>query len=391
MTAPLPARLVALPAGLRRAAGGERRRARLSATLSRYLGRQVLIGIGFALFGLALVALVVDTVELLRRAYGRPGVRFGTVLLMALLHLPFLLQKLMPFGVLFGTILTFQRLTRSHELVATRAAGVSVWQFLSPALLVAGGLGVLAVVAFNPLASVLVARYEALDHRLLSQQTSLISVAPGGLWLRQPDHGGGELLLHARKMNPATAELEQVVVFSFGPDARFASRIDAPRAYLRDGHWELVNPLISATDGSSRTESQLDLPTDLTPPRIEESYAAPETLSFWDLPRFIEDLEAVGFSAREHRLYWHGLLAMPLLLSAMLLIGTTSSLRLVRRGGTGLLIAAGLATGFVFYIMSDVVFAIGLSGRLPAILAAWIPAGVAVLLGLTTLLHLEDG
>ena len=99
----------------------------------------------------------------------------------------------------------------------------------------------------------------------------------------------------------------------------------------------------------------------------------------------------MGFSAREHRLYWHGLLALPLLLSAMLLIGTTSSLRLVRRGGTGLLITAGLVTGFTFYILSDIVFAIGLSGRLPAILAAWIPAGVAVLLGLTTLLHLEDG
>jgi lipopolysaccharide export system permease protein len=75
----------------------------------------------------------------------------------------------------------------------------------------------------------------------------------------------------------------------------------------------------------------------------------------------------------------------------MLLIGTTCSLRLVRHGGTALLISGGMATGFLFYILSDVVFAIGLSGRLPAVLAAWIPAGVAVLLGLTTLLHLEDG
>ena len=133
------------------------------------------------------------------------------------------------------------------------------------------------------------------------------------------------------------------------------------------------------------------LPTDLTGHRIQDSFAAPETLSFWDLPSFVRELEAVGFSAREHRLYWHGLLALPLLLSAMLLIGTTSSLRLVRRGGTGLLITAGLATGFVFYILSDVVFAIGLSGRLPAVLAAWTPAGIAVLLGCTTLLHLEDG
>ena len=133
------------------------------------------------------------------------------------------------------------------------------------------------------------------------------------------------------------------------------------------------------------------IPTDLTPVGIQESFASPETLSFWDLPGFVSELEAVGFSAREHRLYWHGLLALPLLLCAMLLIGTTATLRLVRHGGTGLLIAAGLATGFLFYILADVVFAIGLSGRLPAIFAAWIPAGVAVLLGLTTLLHLEDG
>ena len=390
MRAPLRARVVALPPRLRPAAEAMRT-VRLSATLSRYLGRQVLLGIGLVLFGLAVVALVVDTVELLRRTYGRPGVQLSMVLLMALLHLPFLLQKLMPFGVLFGTMLTFQRLTRSHELVVARAAGVSVWQFLLPALLVALALGVFTVVAFNPLASVLVARYEALDRALLAQPASLIAVAPGGLWLRQPDAAGGEVLFHARQMNPDTAVADKVVVLSFAADGEFAGRIDAPRAHLRDGNWELRDALISKVDGSSRVEPALTLPTDLTPDGIQDSFAAPETLSFWDLPTFVEELEAVGFSAREHRLYWHGLLALPLLLSAMLLIGTTSSLRLVRHGGTGLLITTGLATGFVFYILSDVVFAIGLSGRLPAILAAWIPAGVAVLLGLTTLLHLEDG
>jgi lipopolysaccharide export system permease protein len=389
MTFPTPARIIAAPAGLHRAARG-RPSVRLSATLSRYLGRQVVIGIAIALFGLAVVALVVDVVELLRRAYGRPGVRLGTVLLMASLHLPFLIQKLMPFGVLFGTMLTFQRLTRTHELVAARAAGISVWQFLTPALLVALGLGITTVVAFNPLAAILVARYEALDHALLGQESSLISVAPGGLWLRQRE-ADRDLLIHARQMSPDNGTLEHVVVFSFEPDGQFAARIDASHAQLHDGFWKLLNPLLSKPDGTSRTEAVIEIPTDLTPSGIQESFAPPETLSFWDLPAFIEELEAVGFSAREHRLYWHGLLALPLLLAAMLLIGTTSSLRLVRHGGSALLISGGLVTGFLFYIMSDVVFAVGLSGRLPAILAAWIPAGVAVLLGLTTLLHLEDG
>ncbi len=390
MRRPAPARILATPAGAPHAAAGPRE-IRLSGTLSRYLGHQVLTGIAIVVFALAVIALVIDVVELLRRAYGRPGVGFGLVLLMGVLHLPFLIQKLMPFAVLFGTMLTFQRLTRSHELVAARSAGVSVWQFLLPALLVAQGLGVFTLVAFNPLASVLVARYEALDHAYLSQDAGLITVAHGGLWLRQPRDGGGEILIHARQMNPDTGVLGHVIVFTFGADATFAGRVDAALGHLRPGYWDLDKPLVSDVNGNSRLEPSLRIPTDLTSHRIQESFAAPETLSFWDLPGFVRELEAVGFSAREHRLYWHELLALPLLLSAMLLIGTTSSLRLVRHGGTGLLIAAGLATGFFFYIMSDVVFAIGLSGRLPAVLAAWTPAGVAVLLGCTTLLHLEDG
>lgn len=75
----------------------------------------------------------------------------------------------------------------------------------------------------------------------------------------------------------------------------------------------------------------------------------------------------------------------------MLLIGTSCSLRLARRGGTGVLVVGGLTAGFLFFIFSDLVGAVGLSGRLPTALAAWTPAGVAVLLGITTLLHIEDG
>jgi lipopolysaccharide export system permease protein len=366
------------------------RRIRLSFTLSTYLAYQVLLGIGIATFGLAMVALVADLVELLRRAHGRAGASFGVVTLMAGLHLPFLVQKLMPFVILFGTMLTFQRLTRSHELVAARASGVSVWQFLAPALLLALGIGVFIVVAFNPLASILVARYDALDRVYLSGDESLITVAPGGLWLRQR-RGDEELLIHARQVDDASSVLEEVVVLIYDEQYRFTGRLDAPTARLQAGFWELATPLRTRPDGSSEKVPSLTIATDLTTDRIQENFAPPESLSFWDLPTFIEDLEAIGFSAREHRLYWHSLLALPFLLCAMLLIGTTSSLRLVRHGGTGLLVVGGLVGGFAVYALTDVTFAVGLSGRLPVVLAAWAPAGISILLGLTTLLHLEDG
>jgi len=366
------------------------RRVGLSLTLSWYIGRQVLLGILTVLLALGMVALVIDIVEHLRRASDKEGATFGLVLLLALLHQPFLLQKLMPFATLFGSMYGFQRLTRTQELVAARAVGVSVWQFLLPALLVAAGLGVITVLAFNPLGSAMVARYEKLEATVLSSRASLVQVSAGGLWLRQ-EQNGRELLIHARQMTRQPPVLERVVVFIYEDGVRFTGRIDAPSARLEPGQWVLEGPMISGIDGERALEESFVIPTDLTPDRIQESFAAPETMSFWALPGFIDSLEAVGFSAREHRLYWHGLLALPLLLSAMLLIGTTFSLRLTRRGGTGLLVVGGVLAGFLFYIMSDVVFAVGLSGRLPVILAAWTPAGVAILLGVTTLLHLEDG
>ncbi|NJO38375.1 MAG: LPS export ABC transporter permease LptG [Rhizobiales bacterium] len=353
----------------------DRRPVRLSLTLSVYIAKHALVGVMIALVALGVIAVVVDLIELLRRASSRPEATFGVVFTMAWLHLPFFLQQLLPFAVLFGAMFSFQRLTRSHELVVARATGVSVWQFLTPALAVALGLGVLTVTVFNPVGAVLVSKYETMERLYFSYRASMVAVSQGGLWLRQQHGDGGELLLHARQMKRDPPTLGSVMVFFYDDQMHFAARADAKSARLRPGSWELIDPLYSTPDGDSQQRARLDIPTDLTPDRIKESFEAPETTSFWDLPAFIEQLEAVGFSATEHRLYWHRLLSLPCLLAAMLLIGVTFSLRLVRQGGNGILIACGLITGFAFYILSDVIFALGLSGRLPPTLAAWTPPG----------------
>ena len=75
----------------------------------------------------------------------------------------------------------------------------------------------------------------------------------------------------------------------------------------------------------------------------------------------------------------------------MVLIAATFSLRLTRRGGTVLLGIAGVLTGFLLFVLSNLVQALGLGASLPAALAAWTPAGVSLLLGAAMLLHLEDG
>ena len=363
---------------------------RLSATLSIYLGRRFLVSIGVVLFVLVCVVLLFEMVELMRRASGKDDTTLGLLVQMAFLKLPLMTQKILPFAALFGGMYAFARLTRSHELVVARAAGVSVWQFLMPALVIALAVGTFTATVFNPLSSAMVARYEQLESKFLRGRPSLLALSPSGLWLRQAD-SGGQSVIHAAGVSQEGMELEDVIVFTFEDGDRFVGRIDARSARLGEGYWELSDALITGPDRPAVFEETARVETTLTASQIQESFAAPETLSFWALPRFIEMLQATGFSAVRHRLHWNTVAAGPVLLCAMVLIAATFALRVTRRGRTSLLIAGGVLAGFALYFLSDVVYALGLSGAIPVALAAWTPAGVTALLGMAMLFHLEDG
>lgn len=363
---------------------------RTSTTLTLYIGRQFLTAIAIVFAVMVLITFSFDFLELLRRAATHDEVTFHLALAMALLKLPNLALKLMPFAALFGTMLALARLTRSQELVATRAAGVSVWQFLMPGLLLAALLGTLDVTLFNPVAAAMVSRYDRLEARYFHGQSSLLAVSDSGLWLRQADPSG-QSVVHALRVSRQGTELGDVTIFLYAGVDRFTGRIDAADARLEPGYWQIKDALITGPNRPARFVANYRMPTSLTLAQIQDSFASPDSLSFWQLPTFIANLQAAGFSAVRHRLHWQSVLSTPLLLIAMVLIAATFSLRLTRRGGTGYMLAGGVMTGFVLYFMSDVVAALGIAGTIPVIMAAWTPAGVCALLGVTTLLYLEDG
>lgn len=363
---------------------------RLSLTLSAYIGRQFAVRFGAVLLALTAIVYLLDTLEMLRRASTREEVTLPIVLQLSLLKLPQLMQEMVPFVVLFATMLTFWRLSRSHELTVVRAAGISVWQFLLPALAIALLIGAFRLAVLNPVGAVLYSSYEQTESKLLRGRTSLLAVAQSGFWLRQTD-GRSNAVIHALRVSSQEMELYDVIIFNFEGTDRFVSRIDAAAARLEPGAWVLKDATISTPERAAWFEPSYRLPTDMTLERIQESFASPETISFWELPGFIRVLENAGFSAVRHRMYWHRLLAGPLLLLAMVLLAATFSLRPPRRGGTLMLIVAGISAGFLLYFVSNLVAALGQNASIPVALAAWTPAGVSTLVAVTLLLHLEDG
>ena len=373
---------------------------KLPITLSRYIGRHFLMAILATLAIMIVIIGLVELLDLIRRASSAPRpVPFSIVLQLMLLKLPTSAEKIYPFAFMVGSMVALGRLTRNSELVVTRSAGVSVWQFLAPGIMVALVLGMLFTTVINPIAASTIARFDRLEGKYISGRSSLMSILPSGLWLRQVGEenivvGGvkaDEYIIHALRLTQQTLELDTVTVFLFDANHRFVGRIDAPKANLSPGRWMIENATLSTPNARPQSLAHYEMPTQLTLGQIQDSFSSPETFSVWQLPAFIAVLEKAGFSALQHRLHFHSLMALPTLLAGMVMLAAVFSLRQPRRGRTGMLVVIGMVTGFLVYFMTNIIYAFGASGGLPIFLAAWAPSLIVLMGASALLLHLEDG
>lgn len=358
--------------------------------LFRYISRHFLVWFAVVLLSVSGVILLIDLIELLRRTADAPEISGRLVVWMAILKLPHTVQQILPFVVLVAALVALYRLSRTQELVALRAAGVSVWQFLGPLLAGALLIGVARLLIINPAAALMLERYEVLEARYLDKGASLLSGRAESVWLRQRD-GDGAAVIHAERVFSQNLLLRDVTVFRYDGQGSFRSRYDVRRAWLQDGAWVLESGWESVPGIAPRRIDRAALPTEMTAEQLLDRFATPQTIPIWDLPGFIQTLREAGYSALRHRMYLLTLVTSPVLYMAMVLLAAVFALlpprkRLVLRLTAGVLLA-----GFLLYFTADIITALGISGRLPLTLAAWSPALVAGFLSLTLLLYREDG
>ena len=178
----------------------------------------------------------------------------------------------------------------------------------------------------------------------------------------------------------------------------FLQRVDADNASLKQDFWVLNNVTINKNeiDGTQTRNKKIEwetytVPTTLTVKDIQESFASTTSMSFWKLPAYIRTLEQTGFDATRLRVHYHSLLSQPLMFCAMILLAATVSMRPPRSKGTFTMIASGVFIGFIVFFLSTFLQTLGSSQQIPVILAAWSPALIAFLLGMSAMMNIEDG
>ncbi len=361
-----------------------------SRTLRRYITGRFLTTILGTFLMCSILIFMIDFVELLRQSGKYGSVPIGTLVWMTLLRLPAYTEILLAFAVLVGTIGSLLLLNRKSELAVMRGAGMSVWQFLRPGLAVALGLGVFAVLIFNPVAASARTEAERLFAEVFGRESNFLRSQSSGNWLRQDGPDGPSVMTAGAVANKGLI-LIGFSTFQFDHEGGFVERVDGARASLKSGYWQVDDAWLTRVGREPEQFASYIISTHLTPERVQDALGTVISISVFDLPGLIEAAEKAGLSATAYKIQYQLLISRPALLMTMVLLGATVSLRSFRSGRIQTMVVTGMLGGLGFFLLAEVSRQIGVANLVAPWTAVWVPVIVATFVSLTVLLHQEDG
>jgi lipopolysaccharide export system permease protein len=361
----------------------------IARTLSRYFGWRFLSAVLAVFAGTLVLTAMIDFLELMRRTGDLKEVSALFIAEITLFRVPFITERVMPFAVLVGAMFCYLNLSRRLELVVARAAGISAWQFITPAIVIAWLMGALTTTIYNPISATLREQSTRLEAELFGRDAGFRK--PGsGFWLRQRSDDG-QAVINAKSSRRQGIELGGVSIFRLDPAGHFRDRIEAKSATLEPGYWRLEEARFYASGVAPVDRDVFRLTTTLTPAQVGESFATPETVPFWQLSSYIDLAESAGLAAAGYRLQYYQLLAQPFYLVAMVLLAAAVSLRFFRFGGVQKVVLGGIGAGFLLYVLAKITGDLSKAGLMGPLTAAALPPAIGGITGLIALLYQEDG
>lgn len=354
--------------------------------LDRYISKQFLFILFFALIAFTTVFIIVDLIENLDDLISQQ-VPLGVAIELYLYSLPFMVILILPVAMLLASLFSVGNMSRHNEIVAMKSAGISLYRILLP-LFVIGFLMSLVALAFGeyvvPPAS---ERYAYLNDQYLEKHREAWRKRIDQPFVRDQQNR----LVSMRYFNTARNIGYFVSIRKF-KDQTLLFRIDSRKITWQDSTWVLDRGYIRNFDDGHETATaftnyKLD-DTNLVPEDFARFLKEPEQMSYKELSLFIKEVERNGSKPDRWLVDLYLKIAIPFANLIIVLFGAPLSSP-KRRGSTATGFGISLAICFIYFGIVKTAQAMGQAGTLDPLFAAWIAniifaiAGVIVLVKAT--------
>lgn len=296
-----------------------------------------------------------------------------------------LIDYVLPIAAMVAALLVFTHLSRTGELTAMQAGGVSRRRAAVPIVWAAVGIGLISLLTSETVLPASNQRAEELRAEIRGRRSPRTWYRPERRWV----FGEQGRLYSYRRATQHGRVLEGFTLLKIDrSDFRLTERWHAERAVWDGSGWKLERGWVRSfpPGGEERFEAftlqRQEFGED--PAFLEQEWHAPEQMNFMELRRYVNDLRSGGYDVRELRVTLHERLVRPWICLVMVLVALPFALRVGRQSPMTAL-GISLALGLAFVAAREAGSKFGEVGMLSAVAAVWGPSLLFAGAGLWTL------
>ncbi|OUR70946.1 LPS export ABC transporter permease LptG [Methylophaga sp. 41_12_T18] len=340
----------------------------MTTVLQRYIATTILTSTALVLFILLGIYTFMDFITELDDL-GKGQYQIGDIASFIALSMPKRIYELLPIAALLGSVLGLGNLASQSELVAMRAAGMSVQQINKAVMIVAVCLMFVAVIVGEVIRPP--AEQKARQMQSVAQTGTIGSRSDHGFWTRDGLHFN-----HIRQILP-DGRFSDISIYEFDPDNRLRIITKAEVAEYDEDSWTLSNVVQSTIDEQGvriRSVEHARWKSQLNPGMVNVVVVPPEFLPVWGLLEYVAFLKQNHQAVERYQLAFWMKVMMPISSAVMVFLAVPFIFGPLRSTPIGGRILAGALIGIGFHLFNQSFQHIGLVfGVLPWLTAAFPP------------------
>ena len=343
--------------------------------LDRFIIKEIA---GPFVFGMMIFTMILVAGDLLFEAAKlviERGIALGVVCRLFAYRLPEVVAWTLPMSCLLSTLLGMTRLSSNSELIAIKSLGIPFQRVLRPIIIASFFIAAAAllfsetVVPFTAQAADTLMKYE-----ILKNQASAIQ---DKVFMRDASEGELKRVVYVDKLDVDAGTMEGVMLYEFSK-GRMTRTSSARSGTWHNGEWWLDDgQVFEVTEKKElrllfRFERQ-KLAINISPEQLRQGTKNPDNMSAGELWSYAGQARGIGANISKLWVIFHLKLAVPWACVILAILG--AGFGAYRRGRSGTSAGFGLCVTMVFayYMIMSICRALGESGNMAPVLAAWTP------------------
>ncbi|WP_375204839.1 LPS export ABC transporter permease LptG [Hyphococcus sp.] len=355
--------------------------------LTQYVGRMFLVRfVGLLIF----FVIILQMLDLLNRSsdiLAAEGAGAEQMLRYISLRTPQIISQFTPFAALLGVVLTLAGLSHTSEITVMRAAGMSVNRVLFPLGFVCG-LVTLAHFIFHE--TVTVRTSELLDYWEVNDYAVDLPPESDVRTDIRISYDGEFIAAESAARYGGAVVLTGVTIYDIS-QGLIDEAIEARSARFEEGAWRLfgtrgldaINQEVTETGDVIWTNS-------LDPELLFAMTLEPEQTSLPELAAKIRQLNNDRADTRAPMTALLSRFSKPMATLVMPLLGAIAGFGVHRQGVLLARAVTGAALGFGYFVAENLALALGSLGVVPAIIGAFFPLAIFMVVGFSIILSMEN-